>query len=142
MIAFVDSSALLKLFLRDEPGREAVRAAMAIGPRSALSRLAYVEVRSGLAAARRSGRLAPAAHDQAVAAFELTWAEYDLIEVDEAVTRRAGDLSDTYGLFAGDAIQLSSALGLAREGVMVIAWDGRLRVAAAAAGLAVLPVSV
>lgn len=142
MIAFIDSSAVLKLFLRDEPGRESVREAMAFGVRSAMSRLAYVEVRSGLAAARRSGRLAPAAHERAVAAFEVTWAEYDLVEIDDEVTRRAGDLADAYGLFAGDAIQLSSALALTAEHVTLVAWDARLRAAATAAGLAILPESI
>jgi hypothetical protein len=29
-----------------------------------------------------------------VAAFEVTWAEYDLVEIDDEVTRRAGDLAD------------------------------------------------
>ena len=124
---------MLKLFLWDEPGRETVRHAMSLGVRSAMSRLAYVEVRSGLASARRSGRLAPAAHEREIAEFERIWTEYDLVEIDDVVTRRAGDLADAYGLFAGDAIQLASALELATDGVAMVAWDTRLRAAATTA---------
>lgn len=142
MITFIDSSAILKLFLWDESGRETVRNAMTIGVRSAMSRLAYVEVRSGLAAARRSGRLAPAAHEQEIAEFDELWPEYDLVEIDDDLTRRAGDLADAYGLFTGDAIQLASALTIDADDVAMVAWDTRLRAASSAAGLTVLPVYV
>ena len=141
MIAFLDSSAVLKLYLRDEPGREAVRQAATGEVRTAMSRLTHVEVRSGLAAARRSGRLAAGAHELAVTAFEASTPEYYLIEFDEDLALRAGDLAEGYGLRAGDAIQLASALTL-REGTLFVAWDARLRAAAAASGLAVFPQTI
>lgn len=139
MIVFVDSSAFLKLFLEDEPGIDAMRAVIAFPGRSAVSRLTYVEVRSGLAAARRAGRLMAAAHRSAVTTFDEVWVAHDLIELDDDLTRRAGDLAEAYGLRTGDAVQLASALAMAPEGVTLVAWDGRLRAAASAAGLAVFP---
>lgn len=142
MIAFLDSSALLKLYLMDEPGSEAVREAMSGEVRNAMSRLTYVEVRSGLAAARRAGRLAPTAHDVTVIAFERASAEFDQVEFDEVVGLRAGDLAEAYGLRTGDAIQLASAQELSGDGVVLVAWDLRLRAAATAAGLPIFPQTI
>jgi len=106
----------------------------------ATSRLTFVEVRAGLAAARRSDRLDRDTHDRAVIAFMDAWAGYDVLELSEEVSVRAGAVAETYGLRAGDAIQLASMLELdPRREVIVVAWDTRLRVAAAAAGLTVFP---
>lgn len=142
MIAFLDSSALLKLYLLDEPGSDAVREATSGEVRNAMSRLTYVEVRSALAAARRAGRLGPVAHDGAVLAFERASAEYDQVEFDSAIALRAGDLAESYGLRTGDAIQLASAQELSGDGVVLVAWDLRLRAAATAAGLPVFPQTI
>lgn len=139
MIAYLDSSALLKLYLDDEAEAEGLRDVVDVLASLATSRLAYVEVRAGLAAARRAGRMSAASHDVAVEDFDRAWPEYDVIEIDGTLGSRAGDVAERYGLQAGDAIHLASALEIRDEETVVVAWDGRLRAAAAAAGLAVFP---
>ncbi len=137
MIGYLDSSALLKLFLDDEAVTE-LRGVVDLLASLVTSRLAYVEVRAGLAAARRAGRISVASHEVAVRAFDRVWPEYVVVELDGTLGQRAAGVAERYGLRAGDAIHLASALEVANN-VSVVAWDGRLRAAAAAAGLRVFP---
>lgn len=83
--------------------------------------------------------MSAASHDVAVGDFDRAWPEYDVIEIDGTLGSRAGDVAERYGLRAGDAIHLASALEIRDEATVVVAWDSRLRAAAAAAGLAVFP---
>jgi predicted nucleic acid-binding protein len=140
LIAYLDSSAILKDHLLDEPGSADVRDIAAASKLVTTSRLSYVEVRAGLAAAHRSGRLDRVGHERAVATFVGTWASYGVIDLTEGISTRAGAIAETYGLRAGDAIQLASMLELdPRHEVVVVAWDARLRAAVEAAGLIVFP---
>lgn len=140
MIAYLDSSAILKQYLLDEPDLADIHGIATESELVATSRLSFVEVRAGLAAARRSNRLDRARHDRAVIAFMDAWAGYDVLELSEEISARAGAVAETYGLRAGDAIQLASMLELdPQREVIVVAWDARLRAAATAAGLAVFP---
>ncbi len=141
MIAYLDSSAILKHYLLDEPRLAAIHDIATESELVATSRLTFVEVRAGLAAARRSNRLDVVAHEHAVASFASAWAGYGVVDLSEGISARAGAVAEAYGLRAGDAIQLASALELdPRDEVIVVVWDTRLRVAAAAAGLMVYPV--
>lgn len=143
MIAYLDSSAILKQHLLDEPGLADIHSIATESELVATSRLSFVEVRAGLAAARRSNRLDGARHDRAVIAFMDAWAGYDVLELSEEISARAGAVAETYGLRAGDAIQLASMLELdPQREVIVVAWDARLRAAARAAGLVVYPADV
>lgn len=139
MIAYLDSSALLKLYLDDEADAGALRDIVDLPTSLVTSRLAYVEVRAGLASARRGGRLTTGSHDVAVGAFDDLWSQHDVIECNAALGSRAAEVAEQYGLRAGDAIHLASALEMWDEAIVVVAWDERLRVAASAAGLAVFP---
>jgi predicted nucleic acid-binding protein len=139
VIAYIDSSALMKLYLDDEAGVEGLQEVVDLPASLVTSRLAYVEVRAALASARRAGRLTAGAHDVAVGAFEQVWSGYDVIEINATLGSRAAEVAEQYGLRAGDAIHLASALEIGDEATVVVVWDGRLRVAAAAAGLAVFP---
>lgn len=140
MIAYLDSSAILKQYLLDEPGLSDIDAITSASVAVVSSRLSFVEVRAGLAAARRSDRLDRERHERAVLAFEQAWAGFDVLELSASISVRAGAIAETYGLRAGDAIQLASILGLdPQHEVVVIAWDARLRAAVEAAGLMVFP---
>jgi predicted nucleic acid-binding protein len=143
VIAYLDSSAITKLYLDDETGTDELHEITAGPATLATSRLSYVEVRSSLAAARRADRMARSEHERAVGSFEEAWLAYAVIELTADVSERAGAIADTFGLRAGDSIQLASMLELDpwRE-VIVVAWDARLRAAASAAGLAVFPPGV
>lgn len=140
MIAYLDSSALIKQYLQDEPGFADVYAIAAQSRTIATSRLSFVEVRAGLAAARRADRLGQIEHDLAVTSFGQAWRAYSVLDVSETVCLRAGSIAGVFGLRAGDSIQLASMLELGSEDdVVVVAWDARLRAAAASAGLTVFP---
>ena len=142
MIVYLDSSAIMKLHLIDEPDGAELREIIAAPVRIATSRLSYVEVRAGLAAARRGGRIRPAEHDRAVAAFHDSWSAYNIVEIDGEVGARAGDFAEAFGLRAGDAVQLASAFALDPIQTVLVAWDTQLRAAARAAGLATHPAGV
>ena len=140
MIAFLDSSAIIKLYLVDEADAIDVHAVIAGSKSIAASRLSYVEVRAALAAARRAARLSAIEHDRAVTSFDATWSGYDVVELTEAVSSRAGVITEAFGLRAGDAIQLASVLHLDPEETMLVVWDTRLSLAARSAGVPTFPV--
>lgn len=139
MIAYLDTSAVIKAYLLSEAGRDELESIIGAGVDVASSRFTYVEVRAALAAARRAGRLTPFEHDRAVASFDLAWTGYAIVELDEPVAERAGVLAGSFGLRAGDAVQLASILELDRDTTIIVAWDLQLRTAAHAAGVAVFP---
>ncbi len=142
MIAYLDSSAILKAYLLHEAGGDALDNIVETPVDLAVSRLTYVEVRSALAAARRAGRLTALEHDRAVDSFDVAWRGYAVIELQDAVGRRAGAVAETFGLRTGDAVQLASVLELDRDTTVIVAWDSQLRTAARAAGVAVYPAEI
>lgn len=142
MIAYLDSSAIIKQYLVDESDMAELEAITGAMTGVVTSRLSYVEVRAGLASARRTTRLAPNAHDHAVASFDAAWAAFDIVELDESVSSRAGVVAEAFGLRAGDAIQLASVLEMDLAETLLVAWDARLARAARAAGVATYPVGI
>ena len=142
MIAYLDSSAIVKTYLLHEAGRDALESIIDSPFELAVSRFTYVEVRAALAAARRAGRLTSFEHDRAVESFDAEWRSYAIVELDEPVGKRAGAIAESFGLRAGDSVQLASILELDRDTTVVVAWDVRLRSAAHAAGVAVYPAVV
>ncbi len=81
----------------------------------------------------------PASTIRPLPSFEIAWATYEVIELTRVLSDRAGVVAETFGLRAGDAIQLASVLELDPEETVLVAWDSRLRMAARAAGVASLP---
>ena len=142
MIAYLDSSAIVKSYLVDETGRDELESITNAALGVAASRFSYVEVRAALAAERRAGRLTTFDHDRAVDTFDLAWETYAIVELDEPVGRMAGMIVESFGLRAGDGVQLASILELDREATIIVAWDIQLRTAAHAAGVAVYPAAV
>ena len=137
MILFLDTSALIKLYV-EEQGSLEVRAATAEARIVAASRLAYVEARAALARACRESRIDPSALQQAVHALQEDWPKLFVIEVNAEVAQQAGDLAQTHALRAYDALQLASALVLKRRvdtDVRFLSFDVGLTHAARAAGL-------
>ena len=139
MGAYLDSSAAVKLFLVDEGVALDLAAMFEAFGSVATSQLTYVETRSALAAGRRSGRLSVDAHDSAVRDLELAWRTLFVVDLSGRVVREAGDAAETFGLRAGDAVQLASLRSLQDAGATLVAWDARLRAAATASGFACYP---
>ena len=113
MILFCDTSALVKLYVRED-GSDAVAASAATSEALAVCRVTWVEVMSALA---RRVRERP--QDEAILAsardrFCVDWPRYLCVEVTPELAELAGDYADTFALRAYDSVQLA-ALELTRR---------------------------
>lgn len=140
---FLDTSAVLKLYIR-EPGTDRVRGlASDVNVSLFLSGLTRVEVRSALRRRERIGDISRAGVDTLLRRFEDDWRGNFLVQaVTDGVLSTAVDLVDRHGLRALDALQLGGCLTLARSvGTEELVWicsDPAANRAAGAEGLRVL----
>ena len=114
MIAYLDTSSLVKLYVEEE-GSRLIRELVARAELVATSVVAYAEARAALARQRREGGLTAAGYDRAKNDFERDWPRYLTIEVNEAVYRSAGDLAEKHHLRGFDSLHLASYLSLYRD---------------------------
>jgi predicted nucleic acid-binding protein len=136
VIAYFDSSALLKLLLPESGSAEAKRV-WTSGIRRSTSRIAHAELACALGAAVRQGRLTHA--DAGVVDGTFLRGNADLIEADDSIVSGAAVLGVRHGLKGLDAIHVSSALSLREFDPLVVSWDVRQRAAARAEGLPIYP---
>jgi predicted nucleic acid-binding protein len=136
VIAYFDTSALIPLVV-EEPGSETAARLWDAADRVVTVRVAYVEGRAALAQARRLGRLSTRGLRTARAAFEDIWGQLDRVEVTDALTRRAGDVAEEFGLRGYDAIHLAASETAADPDLVLVAGDGPLCDGAVGLGLAV-----
>jgi predicted nucleic acid-binding protein len=139
MTAYLDASAVIKLYVDDEGSGFDLESISAAFESLTTSRLTYVETTAALAAMRRGGRLSPARHADALQDFMALWATLTVIDLSYDVAVDAGEVAETFGLRAGDAIHLASLRALDAPAVPLVAWDVRLREAALANGFACYP---
>jgi predicted nucleic acid-binding protein len=139
VIAYFDTSAVLPLLIADAGSARA--ASLWDGADRVVSvRLVYPETRATLAQAERLGRLTARHLRVAVTELDALFEEMDLVEVDDALARRAGELAEGRQLRGYDAVHLAAADRVRDPNVVVIAGNGALLEAAAAEGLAVAAV--
>jgi len=138
LIAYVDTSALVKLAV-DEVGSREMRELWDEGLPTAASAIGYSELCCALAGVVRSGRLPVAAADQVLELANGIWKRIVTIGAEGVLARHAGALGARHALRALDAIHVATALTLAEAGPIVVSWDRRLRRAARAEGLPVYP---
>ncbi|MCX6100681.1 MAG: type II toxin-antitoxin system VapC family toxin [Candidatus Bipolaricaulota bacterium] len=139
MIAYLDTSALVKLYVK-EAGSAAVRTACDHADALATSRLSYVEAHAAAARRTREGDLSQKAKAQLAENLERDWQRYAVVEVTEAVCSVAVELVGRHPLRAADALQLASALFLRESSgqpILFLCFDERLVAAAQGEGLAV-----
>ena len=139
MIGYLDTSAIVKLLLRDENDAATVRDLIAAMDLSCTSRVAHPEAQAALAAARRAGRLAARAHATAKRDLDRALSSLRVVELHPALARAAGDVAERFALRALDAVHLASALALGGRDTVVVTWDRGLARAARAAGLGLAP---
>lgn len=108
MITYVDTSTLIKLIV-EEPGSESAAQIWAASDSLVSVSLVEVEARAALAAARRAGRLTPAAHRRARAILVQLLEQVDTVEVTHDLVASAGDLAESHGLRGYDAVHLAAA---------------------------------
>lgn len=139
MIAYIDTSALVKLFLA-ESGSRIVAKVWEGADGLVTSAATYPEARSALAAAARDGRITRRVLPRAVAELDRRFSSIDVIELRRPLASVAGSLAERFALRGYDAVHLASALVVDEGLTMMLTWDRELARAAAAAGLDVVPV--
>ena len=109
MIAYVDTSVLLKLLVNDELGGDAAARLWVDADRVLCAEIGYAEARAALATAHRSKRLTASALRVAKRELESLWSQLDVVAVSAGVVRAAGDLAEREHLRGFDAIHLAAA---------------------------------
>jgi uncharacterized protein len=136
VIAYFDTSAVMPLLIA-EPGSARSASLWDSADRVVSVRLIYPETRAALAQAERLGRLTARQLRDAVTGFDSLFEEIDIVEVDDALARRAGELAEVGRLRGYDAVHLAAADRVRDPNVVVIAGDGALLDAATAEGMTV-----
>jgi predicted nucleic acid-binding protein len=136
VIAYLDTSAVVPLVIA-EPGSARAASLWDSADRVISVRLIYPETRAALAQAERLDRLTARQLRDAVTTFDSLFEEIDLVEVDDALARRAGELAEARQLRGYDAVHLAAADRVNDPNVVVIAGDGALLEAATAEGMTV-----
>ena len=140
MILYLDTSALVKLYI-EEQGSPEVKAMVNKARIVSTSRVAYVEATAAIARKYREGELSQEEHVQVIKDLKQDWDNYFIVEVSESMAKLGGELTSRHPLRGFDAIHLASALLLrnrTRLEVSFSCFDEPLRAAAEAEGLTVL----
>jgi predicted nucleic acid-binding protein len=122
--------------------RGAIEARQLVSGTLATSRLSEIEVASALSRRRREGLCTDRERDAALSDLATDLGEMRVVELASDVVATARRVLQRHALRAGDAIHLASCLRLQQEAgdpVPFVAFDERLRAAAARDGLVVLP---
>lgn len=138
MIAYFDTSAIVPLLV-SEPGSARASTLWDGADRVVSARLVYPEARAALAQAHRLGRLTARQLRAAVGELDARYDELDLVEVDDQLARRAGQLAETHRLRGYDSVHLAAADRVRDADLVVVAGDGALLAAARTEGMAVAP---
>jgi predicted nucleic acid-binding protein len=136
LIAYFDTSALLPLLVI-EPATPAAREMWDGASRVVSVRLVYPESRAALAQAERARRLTMRQLRATVRLLdEQYYPQLDVVEVNGALARYAGELAESLRLRGYDAVHLAAALWLDEPDLVLVAGDSDLLTAASNAGLA------
>lgn len=138
MIAYFETSALLKLLLEEE-GADQAATLWEAADVALTGRLAYPEARAALAAALRARRLSARGHDTAVSQLQRRWRQLHVVDLDQDLAEAAGDLAERHALSGYDAVHLASALAAGRRETLLVTWDADLAAAGREVGLTVVP---
>ena len=136
MIAYFDTSAMVQLLVAEAGSVRAV-SLWDDADRVVSVCLAYPEGRAALAQAKRMGRLTSRQLRVAVKDLDMRFEQLDVIEVDELLAHRAGELAEVYRLRGYDAVHLAAVDRVRDPDLIVVAGDGALLEAATVEGIAV-----
>ena len=143
MIVFLDTSALVKLYLR-EPYSETVKTLVGVAEAVGVSRIAWAEFHAALARRAREVPSDAAGIEVARRMLAGEWGNYLVLEVSQHVVEMAGEYADAFALRGYDAVQLASASEAASVSELPLTFacfDLRLNRAAKLLGMSVLDVN-
>lgn len=137
MTLFCDTSALIKLYVR-EPFTEEMLTAADAAPALAVCRIAWAEAMAALARRLRESPADAAVIDRIRERLRIDWSDYLIVEITQALVELAGDYADTFALRGYDSVQLAAAQTLSealQTPVRFACFDRRLENAARVLGL-------
>jgi predicted nucleic acid-binding protein len=138
-IVYVDSSALIKVFVEEQGSLEIEQYMAEVVARGnacfVTAAVTKAEVMAGLSAIRRGRHITQREFEEAVANFREQWNVFSIADVTTALIDRAGEIGLNYKIKGCDAFQLASALE--GEADLLISTDIDLNMAADAHGLTV-----
>lgn len=137
MILFFDTSALLKLFVREQHS-EAICEAANTTSLIVVSQLTWVEMCAALGLKQRTRQIDAPQAIQALQELRDEWDRYSKLAVDQTLISTAGELALTFGLRAYDSLQLASAQrahSQAGNTLAFVCFDKQLNAAATALGI-------
>jgi predicted nucleic acid-binding protein len=141
MICYLDSSALVKVFLK-EPGGAEIKQLMDAAQIMGTVAISRAEV---VAALQKSVRIGKTPSEEGVSAhhrFRMEWPDYLRLPVSDLLVERACDLAWAYGLRGYDSVQLAAAImwqATLDTPVIMATFDLRLWEVSALAGLEPYP---
>ena len=141
MIAYLDSSALVKRYLVERGSRETIELTSQ-AEMTATSIISRAEVAAGLAKAVRVGVVADNVARKAQRSFAGDWSDLLRVPVTEALAERAEILAWEHGLRGYDAVHLASSLAWqesAGQEIVLATFDQQLWEAAKRTGLKAWP---
>lgn len=137
MILFCDTSALVKLYIKEDASAEMqalARSASAI----AVCRIGWAELIAALARRARENRADAEAIETVRTRLRSDWSRYAIVEITQPLMELAGEYADTFALRGYDSVQLAAARNLqqaAGEELHFACFDARLQKAARMLGM-------
>ena len=137
MILFCDTSALVKLYIKEDSSAETqtlARSASAI----AVCRIAWAEIMAALARRARENPADAEAIETTRTRLRTDWPRYAIVEITQPLMELAGEYADTFALRGYDAVQLAAARQLqqaAGEELHFACFAARLQKAALILGM-------
>ena len=139
MILYLDTSALVKLYVA-ETDSAMIKKLVDAAEMPSTSRIAYVEARAAFARKRRERAATLRDYRTVVEDFDNDWETFFIVDVSDALTKRAGQLAEKFALRGYDAVHLASAVIVGEQGnqaVRFACFDVKLSRAARGQGLIV-----
>jgi predicted nucleic acid-binding protein len=141
VIAYLDTSALVKLYVR-EAQSELVEELVESASAAATHIIAYAELRAAFARLRREDRLGDEELRQLKERLEADWGHLIRVEPRHPLLQRAGDLAETFALRGYGSLHLAAADHIRTTSgaeICFTCFDRQLNRAAAVLGMDVFP---
>ena len=140
MILFCDTSALVKLYIKEEFS-DALRTLAGSAAAIAVCRIAWAEAMAALARRLRESPRDAKAIEAVRARLHADWPRYAIVEITQPLVELAGEYADTFALRGYDSVQLAAARILqeaASEDLHFAGFDTRLQKSAKVLGMMTL----
>lgn len=137
MILFCDTSALVKLYIKEDSSDE-MQALAGSAKAVAVCRISWAEFMAALARRARDYPADAQAVETVRARLRNDWPRYAIVEITQPLVELAGEYADTFALRGYDSVQLAAARSLqaaAGEELHFACFDTRLRKAARMLGM-------